>query len=109
MANKVLFVCTANIDRSPTAEDLLKGKDGFEVISAGTWANAQKSISENLIDWADLILVMEERHKEAVLTLKPEFEKKIIVLDIPDIYLRDDSKLVKLLKTKLSYYLNIKW
>jgi len=109
MVNKILFVCTANIDRSPTAEDLLKGKDGFEVISVGTWAKARKSISENLIDWADLILVMEERHKEAVLTLKPESEKKIIVLDIPDVYLRDDLKLVKLLKTKLSYYLNIKW
>jgi predicted protein tyrosine phosphatase len=109
MANKVLFVCTANIDRSPTAEDLLNGKNCFEVLSAGTWANARKSISESLIDWADLILVMKECHKEAVLTLKPKSEKKIIVLDIPDIYLRDDPKLVKLLKTKLSDYLNIKW
>jgi len=109
MAKRVLFVCTANIDRSPTAEDLLKSQCGFEVLSAGTWANARRSISESLIEWADLIFVMEERHSEAVLKLKPYAEKKIIVLDIPDIYLRDNQELVKTLKTKLTEYLNIKW
>jgi len=52
---------------------------------------------------------MEEHHKEAVLALKPEAEKKIIVLDIPDTYLRDDPELIKILKTKLTKYLHIKW
>ena len=37
MVEKILFVCTGNMDRSPTAESLLKGREGFEVRSAGTW------------------------------------------------------------------------
>jgi len=105
---RILFVCTANIDRSPTAETLLKGKEGFEVLSAGTWINAKRRISERLIDWADTIFVMEDNHKEDVIALNPESENKITVLGIPDIYLRDTPELVKKLKTKLIKYLDIK-
>jgi protein-tyrosine-phosphatase len=31
---KLLFICTANIDRSPTGEDIFKVQPGFEVKSA---------------------------------------------------------------------------
>ena len=109
MTKRVLFVCTANIDRSPTAESLLKGKEGFEVLSAGTWINAERRVSARLIDWADVIFVMEEHHKEDIIALHPESENKIIMLGIPDIYLRNDPELIKILKTKLTKYLNIKW
>ncbi len=106
---RILFVCTANMDRSPTAEGLLKGRDGFQVLSAGTWIHAQRRISKGLIEWADMIFVMEEQHKEAILALKPEAEKKIIVLGIPDIYPRNHPELIKALKTKLSKHLNTNW
>lgn len=109
MTKRVLFVCTANIDRSPTAEALLKRKEGFEVLSAGTWINAERRVSARLIDWADVIFVMEEHHKEDIIALNPESENKIIVLGIPDIYLRNDPELIKIFKTKLTKYLNIKW
>lgn len=109
MAKRVLFVCTANMDRSPTAEALLKGRAGFEVRSAGTWINAHRRISLHHIDWADIIFVMEENHKEAIIAIKPEAEKKITVLNIPDIYSRNDPELIELLKTKLKKYLNINW
>jgi len=109
MARNVLFVCTGNIDRSPTAEALLKKKKGFDVRSAGTWIGAPTRISEDLVDWADIILVMEEEHKEAILSMKPEAEQKITVLEVPNMYLRGDPELVRTLKAKLSSHLDIEW
>lgn len=108
-ARRILFVCTANIDRSPTAEELLKSIGGFEVQSAGIWFNARKRISEKLIDWADIIFAMEDQHKEAILNLKPDAENKVVVLKIPDIYPRNDPELIEILKIKLSEHLKIKW
>lgn len=106
---RILFVCTANIDRSPTAEAILRGVKGFEVRSAGIWPNAKKRITRALIDWADLIFAMEEYHKDVIVALKPEAESKIIVLNIPDIYARNDPRLVRLLKEKISEHLGIIW
>ena len=107
MTRRVLFVCTGNMDRSPTAESLLKGKEGFEVKSAGTWMHARNRISKALIDWADLIFVMESYHKDAILSITPEAERKIIILDIPDVYRRNDPELVDILKKKLAKHLKI--
>ena len=101
---KVLFVCSGNIDRSPTAEALLRGKEGFEVKSAGTWVGARTVVSKELTDWADIIFVMEEHHKETLKQINPKAEEKIIVLGIDDHYLKDDPELTKILKDKLSKY-----
>lgn len=105
MAKRVLFVCTGNMDRSPTAEALLKGKEGFEVKSAGTWIYSRTRISKDLIDWADVIFAMEVHHKKVITQISLEAEKKTIVLNIPDIYRRNDPELIKILKEKLSKYL----
>ncbi len=104
MVKKVLFVCSGNVDRSPTAESLLKGKEGLEVKSAGTWACAKTVVSKELVNWADMIFVMEEQHKETVKKIDPIVEKKIVVLGIEDTYLRNDPKLTDILKEKLSKY-----
>jgi len=106
---RVLFVCTANIDRSPTAEELLKRVRGFEVKSAGVWFNARRRLTTDLIDWADIIFAMEGHHKEAILILKPEAKGKVIVLNIPDIYPKNDPELIEILKVKLSEHLKIRW
>ncbi len=106
---RVLFVCTANIDRSPTAEALLKNIEGFEVQSAGVWFNARRRISKDLIEWADIIFVMEDFHKEVIVALKPDAKKKTIVLNIPDIYSRNDPELIDILKAKLAEFLKIDW
>jgi len=109
MTKRVLFVCTGNMDRSPTAESLLSGKEGFEVKSAGTWIHARKRVSKALIGWAGMIFVMESYHKNVILSISPEAEGKIIVLDIPDIYRRNDPELVETLKKKLAEHLKIEW
>jgi len=109
MTKRVLFVCTGNMDRSPTAESLLSGKASFEVRSAGTWIYARKRVSRSLIEWADLIFVMEGYHKDVILSICSEAERKVIVLDIPDIYRRNDPELVEILKKKLGEHLKIEW
>lgn len=50
---RILFVCTANRDRSPTAEDLYANDARYEVRSAGTWQYAVTPISDELVAWAD--------------------------------------------------------
>ncbi len=46
-------MCTANRDRSPTAEDLYANDARYEVRSAGTWQYAVTPISDELVAWAD--------------------------------------------------------
>ncbi len=109
MTKKVLFVCTGNIDRSPTAEFLLRGKEGFKVKSAGTWIHAKRRVSRELIEWADLIFVMEEEHRDVILGISPEAKEKIIVLGIPDRYRRNDPELIEILKKKMREHLGVEW
>lgn len=100
-----MFVCSGNVDRSPTAEALLKGKEGFEVKSAGTWADARRVVTKELTDWADMIFVMEEQHKEALKQIDVGAEKKIVVLGIDDHYLKGDQELTRILKQRLAKHL----
>ena len=99
---KILFVCTGNMDRSPTAEDLVRGKPGFDVRSAGTMMGARRGLTQDDIDWADIIFVMEDHHKNSVLEMAPEASEKVKVLGIPDLYYRGDLRLVEIIREKLS-------
>jgi len=62
--------------------------DGLSVRSAGTSPRANRTISLKDILWADLIFVMEQKHKARLLASFPQDAryKKIHVLDIPDYY-----------------------
>jgi predicted protein tyrosine phosphatase len=53
---KLLFVCTGNRDRSPTAEELFRISSEYEARSAGTGAFAVQKVTQELIDWADKIM-----------------------------------------------------
>jgi predicted protein tyrosine phosphatase len=97
---KVLFVCTGNIDRSPTAEEIFRSYPGVEAKSAGTSELAPTRISKELVEWADLILVMEERHARSVLLNCPGQRSKIVVLGIEDVYKRGDPALRQIIKQK---------
>ena len=103
---KFLFVCTLNLQRSPTAESLFENHEKFEAKSAGTDTFAVKPISKQVIEWANIIFCMENIHKNFIIENFPEAKnKEIINLNIPDIYYRGDSKLIKVLKDKLKEYL----
>lgn len=105
----ILFVCSRNQWRSPTAERLFSGYPGISVRSAGTSPNARKHVSVDDVRWADLILVMEEKHKSRLVA---EFTrlmvgKRIHVLDIPDEYKYMDPELVEQLKETVEALLNV--
>jgi len=99
----VLFVCSRNRWRSPTAERLFHRHPHIAARSAGTSAQARHRINVADIRWADVIVVMEPKHKQRVaaefgrlLTGKP-----MHVLDVPDEYGYMDPELVALLEQAL--------
>jgi predicted protein tyrosine phosphatase len=104
----VLFVCSKNRLRSPTAEHLFGNYPGIECASAGLSNDAEIPLTPELIQWADLIFVMEKRHR---IKLSAKFRKylgkcRVICLDIPDSYDYMDPELVSLLKKKVTGFLS---
>jgi predicted protein tyrosine phosphatase len=104
---KLLFICSKNQWRSPTAELLFKNHAVHQARSAGTSEKARIKVNEKFVLWADVVFVMEHRHKEL---LKQRFSgsitgKRLIVLDIPDNYLFCDEELIEILKGKLAEFL----
>ena len=106
--NSVLFICSANICRSPMAMGLLRSliedsNDQWKIESAGVWdmgdqqvaANTQLVLEEHGIDLNDhtsctvtstmlsefnLVLVMEDIHKEVLKLAFPEYTDRIYML-----------------------------
>ena len=105
----VLFVCSRNQWRSPTAEKVWRKHPKLSVRSAGTSPNARHTVSVEDIRWADVILVMEEKHKSR---LAAEFtrlldSKPIHVLDIPDEYKFMEPELVEILEQTVASLLEL--
>ena len=84
----ILFVCSRNQWRSPTAEMIYKNYIGLNVRSAGTEPSARIRLTAKTIAWADIIFVMEKKHKQRILENFPSEtdEKQIVILNIPDEY-----------------------
>jgi len=95
----LLFICSRNQCRSPTAETIFKNMSGIRVRSASTENGARIRVSEKMVLWADLIFVMEKKHKTRLVEKFPNAtsSKEIIILDIPDEYQYMDSELVETL------------
>ena len=103
---KVLFVCSRNRLRSPTAEQVFSTRRDLEVASAGTNHDADTPLTADLIAWADMIFVMEKAHRAK---LQKRFKAslknaRLICLDIPDNYEFMDPVLVQLLETRVSRF-----
>jgi predicted protein tyrosine phosphatase len=104
---KVLFLCSQNMLRSPTAEAVFSGRPGLEVSSAGTEADAECPVSADLVEWADDIFVMETYHLKR---LRERFsdlldQRRVVVLGIRDNYEYMDPELVEILKVKVTPHL----
>jgi predicted protein tyrosine phosphatase len=98
----ILFVCTENLQRSPTAEELFKNSKKYSAKSAGISPFSKIQINNSAIEWADYLIVMEDFHKEFILKNFPASKQKnILVLNIPDIYYKNDPELIRILKEKL--------
>ncbi len=100
---KLLFICSRNRLRSPTAEAVFSVYEGLEVESAGLAPDAETPLSSEAIQWADVIFVMERSHRSK---LSKRFQlwlkgKRVICLDIPDQYEQMNPDLVALLEKKV--------
>ena len=99
MTLNLLFVCSKNKWRSPTAETIYRRDRRLRVRSAGTSSSARKRISANDINWADLILVMENKHKNIITRQYRHLDlPEIVVLDIPDDYQYMSDELIEMLQ-----------
>jgi predicted protein tyrosine phosphatase len=96
----VLFVCSRNQWRSPTAERVFKRHPLVSARSAGTSPNARRTVSEDDLRWADVVMVMEHKHRDRIVAGFPRQVEhlSIHVLDIPDEYRYMDLELVGLLQ-----------
>ena len=97
----LLFICSRNQWRSPTGEALYRKSPIHSVRSAGTSPNARRTVNAKDIAWADLIFVMEEKHKSRMRSAFPQQAKHaaIHVLDIPDEYQKNNLELIELLRS----------
>ena len=107
---RVLFICSRNRLRSPTAERIFSAVPGVETDSAGLASDADCPLSSDQIDWADVICVMEKRHR---LQLTQRFKrylsgKKVVCLDIQDNYQFMQPELVSLLEKRVPPHLRLR-
>lgn len=104
---RILFLCSQNKLRSPTAETIFADHPSVEVDSAGLNNDAVVPLSEEQVQWADVIIVMEKTHRNR---LNRKFRKvlagkRVAVLGIPDDYEYMDPALVALLRTRCAPYI----
>ena len=104
---RVLFVCRQNRIRSATAERLFCKRADLEARSAGPAPDALVRVNANMLDWAEIIFVMDDEQRW---WLESNFEQhpalsKIVCLDIPDDFTFLQPELVSLLEERVSQHL----
>lgn len=104
----VLFVCSRNKWRSPTAERVFRNDSRLAVRSCGLSKQAARKITHKDADWANVIFVMEAEHKTR---LRQSFQSELTdtvveCLDIPDDYQFMDPELVELLTDRINGHLS---
>lgn len=109
MKIKLLFICSRNQWRSPTAEALFKNHPRYSARSAGTTDRARIKVTDCHLGWADMIFCMERKHADR---LREQFageigDKLLIILRIPDEYTFMDPALVELLREELAVHLDL--
>ena len=105
----ILFICSRNQWRSPTAEQIWHKHPLLSVRSAGTSPSARRKVSIDDVRWAEVIFVMEEKHKSRLVAEFTDLikNKVIHVLDIPDEYKYMDPELVEQLEQSVGALLDL--
>jgi predicted protein tyrosine phosphatase len=106
---QLLFICSRNQWRSPTAAALFKNSDRYVAKSAGTSDKARVKITAGTINWADKIFVMEKRHAAIIQQNYRDIiqDRLIITLHISDDYQYMDPELIDILESRLAEYLDL--
>ena len=97
----MLFGCGRNQWRSPTAETIYRNDERLIARSAGTSANSPRQVSAKDLEWADLVLAMEQKYKSRMMKkFRGSHLPPIVSLDIPDEFERMDPELMRLVQER---------
>ena len=104
---RILFLCSRNRLRSPTAKQVFADHPGIETSSAGLAPDAEDILTPEHLENIDIIFVMEKTHRAK---LNSQFKKhigkaKIVCLDIPDNYIFMQPELIALLEARVMPHL----
>jgi predicted protein tyrosine phosphatase len=99
---RALFICHYNRKRSATAERIFGKDPALEVLSAGTSDEAMVQVNQRMLEWADLVFVMDGAQVEALDKMFPGHPAlpQVVCLDIEDTYHFLDPELVAALEQK---------
>ncbi|MDC9825870.1 phosphotyrosine protein phosphatase [Devosia sp. ZB163] len=104
---RILFICSRNRLRSPTAEQVFAGYPGIEVASAGLAPDAEERLTPEHLEGVDTVFVMERAHRAKLMR---DFGRhirsiRVICLDIPDRYAYMQPELVDILRARVTPHL----
>ena len=103
---RILFICSRNKWRSPTAERIYKSDRRVDVRSAGLSGKSPHCLTKADLEWADLVLVMEPGQKNWIFSMFGKLQlPPIKSLDIPDEYEFMDSELINLIQTSVEFHI----
>jgi predicted protein tyrosine phosphatase len=105
---RILFICTANVDRSKTAEDLYRDDERYAVRSRGVARFATRELTRDDLNWADRVFVMnesEDQHRTLIQVRFGKVTQPIVDLEIEDLWRRGDPELSGLLLRRLKKHL----
>lgn len=104
----VLFICSKNLWRSPTAERVYCNDSRLAVRSRGLSPKAARRISPGDLHWADVVFVMEYEHLAKLRSLHRSAlgKRPVHVLEIPDKYPFMDPRLVNLIQERVDSFLS---
>jgi predicted protein tyrosine phosphatase len=107
LQTRVLFLCRENRMRSPTAERIFSTRSDLDVRSAGTAVDALACVNANMLEWADLIFIMDDEQRRSLrrrFTGHPSLDR-LICLDIADDFTFMQPELVDLLQLRTTPHL----
>jgi predicted protein tyrosine phosphatase len=103
---RALFICHYNRKRSATAERLFSKDPSLDVLSAGTSDEAMVQVNQRMLEWADVVFVMDGDQVEALGKMFPDHPRlpEVVCLDIQDKYHFNDPDLVVILQERTKPY-----
>ncbi len=99
---RALFICHYNRKRSATAERVFGKDPSLDVRSAGTSDEAMVQVNQRMLEWADIVFIMDDEQRRELARMFPGHPAldRVVCLDIQDQYHFLDPELVNLLEQR---------
>jgi predicted protein tyrosine phosphatase len=99
---RALFICHYNRKRSATAERVFGKDPSLDVLSAGTSEEAMVRVNLRMLEWADIVFVMDTEQVDALAKMFPAHPvlPSVVCLNIQDCYHFLDPELVTILQDR---------